>query len=156
MNPGVGVEKIAAVDEENPFSLLAGLLDKGRAPGQTAKQKVLSAAGLDFSENVRGENDGKVFSRPGIGGLRPAGNGGQKNEEKNSENLAQENLLKKDRSAERRQTNGLGFVFIQKPLDFLFLERLFPNWSCPRRRASGLLCPATNSVNWISAPAGIT
>jgi len=115
MNPGVGVEKIAAVDEENPFSLLAGLLDKGRAPGQTAKQKVFSAAGLDFSEHVRGENDGKVFSRPGVGGLRPAGSGGQESEQKNSENLAQENLLKKDRSAERRQTKGLGFVFIQNP-----------------------------------------
>jgi hypothetical protein len=118
MNPGVGVEKIAAVDEENPFSLLAGLFDKSCAPGQTAKQKVFSAAGLDFSKHVGGENDGKVFSRPGVGGLRPAGNGGQKNEQNNSENLGQENLLKKDRSAERRQTNGLGFVFIQKTLDF--------------------------------------
>lgn len=156
MNPGVGVEKIAAVDEENPFSLLAGLFDKGCAPGQTAKQKVFSAAGLDFSEHVGGENDGKVFSRPGVGGLRPAGNGGQKNEQKNSKNLAQDNLLKKDRSAERRQTNGLGFVFIQKPRDSLFLERLFPNWSCLRRPASGLLYPATNSVAWISASAGMT
>jgi hypothetical protein len=156
MNPGVGVEKIAAVDEENPFSLLAGLFDKGCAPGQTAKQKVSSAAGLDFSEHVGGENDGKVFSRPGVGGLRPAGNGGQKSEQKNSENLAQENLLKKDRSAERCQMKGLGFVFIQKLRDSLFLEKPFHNSSGRRRRASGLLYPSTNSATWISASAGMT
>jgi hypothetical protein len=98
MNSRVGVEKIPAIDKENPFSFLADLFDKGGAPGQTAKQEVPSAAGLYFSEHVGRENDREIFSAAAGQGLRPAGHGEKKKEQKNSENLAQENLLKKERS----------------------------------------------------------
>jgi len=95
LNPGVGVKEVAGIHKKDPFSFFPQLIQKSGAPGQTAKQKVPSAAGLNFSVHVCRKGDGKLFNWPAPRSLRPAGSGEQKDEQKKSEYLAQMNLLKK-------------------------------------------------------------
>ena len=55
MGAGNGIEEIPRIYEENGFPLPAKLFDKGGAPGQTAKQIILSPARFYFSLHIGGE-----------------------------------------------------------------------------------------------------
>ena len=81
-NPRIRIKKVAGVNKKNLLLFLAKLFDKGRPPGQTAKQEVSSAAGLHFTLDVCREGNGKGALRVGGRHLRPSRSGEQEDEQK--------------------------------------------------------------------------
>jgi hypothetical protein len=61
--PGINEEKIGLL-QSYPF-------DESSAPGQTAQEKIFSAAGLEFPMNTGRKNQGDSLPRGEGGGLPP-------------------------------------------------------------------------------------
>jgi hypothetical protein len=94
VNPRIRIKEITRINKKNSLLFLTKLLDEGPPPGQTAKQEIFSAAGLDFALDIGRESQGEGFSRVGGRCLRPSGNGEQEDEESYSQSFAQKSLLK--------------------------------------------------------------
>jgi len=93
MNPGIRIGKVTGVHKKNILLFPAELFDKGRTPGQTAKQEIFSAAGLHFALDIGREYNGEGFPRRSIGRLGPSRKGKQKKKKKCCQNLVQKSHL---------------------------------------------------------------